>query len=55
MHSGRIENNRSSSRNNSSAPVYGSTGAILAPELPYTGAYFPLPGCFCWNICYMIL
>jgi hypothetical protein len=51
----RIENSRSSSRNKLSAPVYGSPGAIIAPELPYTGAYVPLPACFCWNYCYMKL
>jgi len=56
MHPGRIENSRSSSRNKLlSAPVYGSSGAILAPELTYTDAYFSLPGCFCWNFCYLKL
>jgi len=43
MHPGRIENSRSSSRNKLLwAPVYGSSGTILAPELPYTDAYYSL-------------
>jgi len=53
VHLGRIENSRCSSRNRLSASVYGSSGASVSPELPYTGAYFPSKSCFCWNFCYL--